>query len=147
MTETNKTPDTTTERHTIKTKRGHAVVLRDFITGAHERYIQNAFMENVDIHTTNGKSDFNIPSTRANEAENRTIESVVMSVDGATEDIVKLILDLPSDDKREVMNEIEEITGEKKSEEKQRSEEHTSELQSHSFISYAVFCLKKKKRQ
>ena len=25
-----------------------------------------------------------------------------------------------------------------------RSEEHTSELQSHSFISYAVFCLKKK---
>ena len=28
---------------------------------------------------------------------------------------------------------------------KLRSEEHTSELQSHSFISYAVFCLKKKK--
>src|ERR1051326_9563994 len=26
-----------------------------------------------------------------------------------------------------------------------RTEEHTSELQSHSFISYAVFCLKKKK--
>src|ERR1051326_9521106 len=26
-----------------------------------------------------------------------------------------------------------------------RSEEHTSELQSHSFISYAVFCLKKTK--
>src|ERR1051326_9266683 len=28
-----------------------------------------------------------------------------------------------------------------------RSEEHTSELQSHSFISYAVFCLKKNKQQ
>src|ERR1051326_9443853 len=27
--------------------------------------------------------------------------------------------------------------------ERSRSEEHTSELQSHSFISYAVFCLKK----
>src|ERR1051326_9275730 len=27
-----------------------------------------------------------------------------------------------------------------------RSEEHTSELQSHSFISYAVFCLKKKEK-
>src|ERR1051326_9337663 len=26
---------------------------------------------------------------------------------------------------------------------RERSEEHTSELQSHSFISYAVFCLKK----
>ena len=29
--------------------------------------------------------------------------------------------------------------------EEERSEEHTSELQSHSIISYAVFCLKKKK--
>ena len=29
----------------------------------------------------------------------------------------------------------------------ERSEEHTSELQSHSFISYAVFCLKKKRKQ
>ena len=29
---------------------------------------------------------------------------------------------------------------------KRRSEEHTSELQSHSFISYAVFCVKKKKK-
>ena len=28
-----------------------------------------------------------------------------------------------------------------------RSEEHTSELQSHSFISYAVFCWKKKNKQ
>src|SRR5210317_2586631 len=28
----------------------------------------------------------------------------------------------------------------------ERSEEHTSELQSHSEISYAVFCLKKKKQ-
>src|ERR1051326_9438363 len=28
-----------------------------------------------------------------------------------------------------------------------RSEEHMSELQSHSFISYAVFCLKKKQKQ
>src|ERR1051326_9543637 len=28
-----------------------------------------------------------------------------------------------------------------------RSEEHMSELQLHSFISYAVFCLKKKKRK
>jgi len=28
-----------------------------------------------------------------------------------------------------------------------RSEEHTSELQSHPVISYAVFCLKKKKKK
>ena len=36
---------------------------------------------------------------------------------------------------------------ESESQRHERSEEHTSELQSHSFISYAVFCLKKKKTQ
>ncbi len=40
---------------------------------------------------------------------------------------------------------IGEIFGEIKSKFRSRSEEHTSELQSHSLISYAVFCLKKKK--
>ena len=37
--------------------------------------------------------------------------------------------------------------GEQKKKFPQRSEEHTSELQSHSFISYAVFCLKKKNKK
>ena len=35
----------------------------------------------------------------------------------------------------------------KKSRSLSRSEEHTSELQSHWYISYAVFCLKKKKKK
>ena len=49
---------------------------------------------------------------------------------------------------------ISEIVSEEASEDEEvvalrkeiRSEEHTSELQSHSFISYAVFCLKKKNK-
>src|SRR3546814_4367711 len=40
-----------------------------------------------------------------------------------------------------------EVTEEGRTEEDARSEEHTSELQSLMRISYAVFCLKKKKRQ
>src|ERR1051326_3758785 len=37
--------------------------------------------------------------------------------------------------------------GDVKNSDKGRSEEHTSELQSHSFISYAVFCLKKQRQR
>ena len=57
-------------------------------------------------------------------------------------------------ERTKVKNEINGILTEKIGEEyllfifgsfAKRSEEHTSELQSHSFISYAVFCLKKKK--
>ena len=41
---------------------------------------------------------------------------------------------------------LEKLRSNRKLENSVRSEEHTSELQSHSFISYAVFCLKKKKK-
>ena len=66
--------------------------------------------------------------------------------------------ELENADKIQIEKDIREITGlnkkegdeEGETEEKpvildlERSEEHTSELQSHSFSSYAVFCLKKK---
>ena len=57
------------------------------------------------------------------------------------EDMKKRIQNLPDPEKaveKRILNEL--ITFERIN----RSEEHTSELQSHSFISYAVFCLKKK---
>ena len=46
---------------------------------------------------------------------------------------------------KDLMN--QKATLEQMAQNSQRSEEHTSELQSHSFISYAVFCLKKKKNK
>ena len=39
------------------------------------------------------------------------------------------------------------VTGKQQQQQQHRSEEHTSELQSPAKISYAVFCLKKKKKQ
>src|SRR3546814_9704660 len=52
-----------------------------------------------------------------------------------------------SDAALKVVEEIEAAGGEAMSNGGSRSEEHTSELQSLMRISYAVFCLKKKKRQ
>ncbi len=43
-----------------------------------------------------------------------------------------------------VLNPLESLT---QKEQEARSEEHTSELQSRTKISYAVFCLKKKKKK
>ena len=54
---------------------------------------------------------------------------------------------LPSKDIEYIKNKvINKVNSELKIRIEKRSEEHTSELQSHSFISYAVFCLKKKKQ-
>src|SRR3546814_4972140 len=48
-------------------------------------------------------------------------------------------------DRETLWNEVEAV--EKRKDAQLRSEEHTSELQSLMRISYAVFCLKKKKKQ
>ena len=62
-------------------------------------------------------------------------------------------IEIPEKEKSKVEKDIREIAGIQDENtpvildvESVRSEEHTSELQSHSFISYAVFCLKKKKQ-
>ena len=78
-----------------------------------------------------------------NVRNNREFDSVSKEIEYQT-----LEIQLCEKKIREFTAEIsqkEEVTAESK--EALRSEEHTSELQSHSFISYAVFCLKKKKNQ
>ena len=59
----------------------------------------------------------------------------------------KLILSSTNEEFREIIAKNDIIPIQKGNNGKYRSEEHTSELQSHSFISYAVFCLKKKKNK
>ena len=55
-----------------------------------------------------------------------------------------LIENMSPERRKRISEKKEELYEELALQELRRSEEHTSELQSHSFISYAVFCLKKK---
>src|SRR5881296_4694798 len=71
--------------------------------------------------------------------------------DTATTEIYTLLYTLSLHDAllicRQTTHDLMRLGGSGVVREKGRSEEHTSELQSHSNISYAVFCLKKKKKQ
>ena len=69
------------------------------------------------------------------ELERRYFRGEISYNDIAFWVIEKLVKQFKGSTKAEVFKLMEEF----------RSEEHTSELQSHSFTSYAVFCLKKKK--
>ena len=61
------------------------------------------------------------------------------------EEILKMMDENVS--KKEFIDAFEKVVNLVSAIKKERSEEHTSELQSHSFISYAVFCLKKKTKK
>src|SRR3546814_6787353 len=64
---------------------------------------------------------------------------------GSLADLVVSFMDLKPAEKQEVLETVELVPRLDKVLEHLRSEEHTSELQSLMRISYAVFCLKKKK--
>jgi hypothetical protein len=97
------------------TTAGHKVVLASFITGRQKRYINDAFLEGVEISSGTDKPQFSVSGEKANVATDRAIESVVVSVDGQTENKVDLVLNLPAQDSDEILAKINEVTSEKKS--------------------------------
>ena len=69
------------------------------------------------------------------------IEDIQVDILG---EIAKSSVDPNTNNRLSINNMEEDKVSDEISTNNERSEEHTSELQSHSFISYAVFCLKKK---
>jgi len=104
------------ENTTKKTKGGHEVELRSFITGGESRMISDIFIKDAKI-TSAGITD-GISGTKINEAIDKGIEIVVVSLDGNKENILERILDLPKDDYKEITGWVDDIVKDKDFEEK-----------------------------
>lgn len=104
----------------ITTKNGYTVEFKTFITGRQKRHIQDAFLEDVTVSGSadGSKPSFSMQGTKANVAQDRAVEAVVVKVTGPGVDENKTpldqVFDLPSDDSDEVLAKVEEITGDKK---------------------------------
>lgn len=117
MSETQKTNERPT--HTFTTTNGHKIVLKDYITGREEDEIQRIFLSNMEMKQTVGggaKGTENLQQEVSGisgetqlQAEYKTIEMVVFSVNGNTEDLLDAVLDLPSKDKKEVAEKTNQI--------------------------------------
>jgi len=106
---------------TVKTPNDHEVVIKSWLTAGENQNLQRAFLSKA-------KTSFNKASARENPEEainlddmsadsmldiqNKMIEVYVESIDGKTEDILKVALDLRSDDFEFIIVQINE--GEKK---------------------------------
>jgi len=100
------------ETKTITTPIGkHKVVLKAWITGREKRELRNVFLKNV--KDVSGKEEPEKMLTSAeiiNEAENKAIETVVVSVDGETKNVLDKILDMRAKDFEFIIEEINKIT-------------------------------------
>lgn len=90
----------------------HKVVLKSFITGRESRDIKKIYTEGIKIRMEgqNTKSDDIDMGDLTEKTENKTIETIVISVDGIKDNKVNTILDMKSKDTDFVIDEINKIT-------------------------------------
>jgi hypothetical protein len=96
----------------LTTPNNHKVVIKTYITGREERAIRNVYLENIDVTGQGTIKD--IKADLVGKAENKAIEVLVVSVDGKTENLVDVVLDLRKEDYDFVIENINEIIGDKK---------------------------------
>ena len=98
------------ETKTIKTQSGREVVLRTFITARDMRILKALYLAVAKFDVKGGEV-FDVDAKKAEEIENKTLELVVVSVDGDKEGIVEKLLEFPSSDYNEVFEAVGEVTG------------------------------------
>ncbi len=101
----------------ITTTGGHVVVFRSYATGREKNEIEAMYMvaTKYSMDGTSPKLEGFDPNIMSQAAE-KSISLLVVSLDGATEDLTNRVLDLPSDDYDEIVAALEQVTGKKKSE-------------------------------
>src|SRR5688572_9960328 len=105
------------ERETklIQTPNGKQVELKTYITGREKRAIESIYYRDVEMTATAGEQTIKgFKGSAVEEAQNKAIETVVVSLDGQAEDLLNRVLDLHIADYQAVMQAIDEITADKK---------------------------------
>lgn len=103
------------ERETkeLKTPNGHKVVYKAWLTGREKREIQNVFLQDMEVEVGKEASQ-KINAGLANKAQDKTIEMMIVSVDGEKEKVLDKVLDLRSEDFEAIINTLNSLETPKK---------------------------------
>ena len=100
------------ERETkiIETPIGKAKVeIKSWLTGGEKREITNGLLANTTFNSGNLK-EFDLKGDMLSNMQDVSIKTVVLSVGGVKEDILKIILDMRSEDYEFILNECTAIS-------------------------------------
>lgn len=100
------------ETRKFKTIGGFEIEVKTFLTGGEARELRDVILAHTEIKAGLDAKDVDIGAIRGTyikEMEDKQIEIIVISVNGIKENILKNVLDLPSDDYNEVYAEIQKI--------------------------------------
>ena len=90
----------------------HEIILLSWLTGGEKRKITNSLLDNQDLQMSNTTQNFKLSAELINNAQDIGFETVIVSINNKTENIVKTVLDMKSKDFDFVVNEINIITNE-----------------------------------
>ncbi|MFA5128575.1 MAG: hypothetical protein WC445_01260 [Patescibacteria group bacterium] len=97
------------ETKTITTPAGHEVVLKEWVNGKEIQQIENLIYKNFDIQGARENPNFKLNTSFLTEQTNKTLELVVVSIDGKTENILEEILALKVKDYKFIVTEANKV--------------------------------------
>lgn len=101
---------------TLHTQHGHEVVIKEYATGGEYEDIQACYLSAAKLDFVEGQKP-RIGEYNMGHAEQlttrKTIETLVVSVDGVTENVVDAVRNLRREDYEEVIVALNEATGKK----------------------------------
>lgn len=104
------------------------IEIRDYMTGRENRQVKNAMWEGKSMQIKDGKGESDkVEMTRMEASTDKTIEIMIVSINGVTENVVELFKDLPTHDYDEALEKIEEITKPEKTEKKENGKSSTKD--------------------
>ncbi len=107
--------DTKRETKEITTSGNHKVVIKTYATGREFNEIQNCYLKDAKLNVIGGVTKIEgFSPTSEFEATKKTLELLVVSLDGIAENLVDRILDLRVDDYNEIVEALKEVSGQKK---------------------------------
>lgn len=90
---------------------GKKVVLRGYTTGRISQELEAIFLDQSEVINDNGKVKRVMNGAAFTRAHNRSIELLVLSVDGSSENVLDAVLDLSTEDHDYVYSELNKIEG------------------------------------
>lgn len=104
-----------TTRPTVeyKLKSGnHVLVLKEYLTGREKRAVKNALWAGKTMQIKDGKGESDaIPMDQMDASTDKTIELMVISIDGDDKKILDRVLEFRDRDYDDLIDKIEELTG------------------------------------
>ena len=102
------------ETLTLTTKNKHVITYCSYATGREARAIEEKYLISMDMGMQNGTPTINkVDPTAPFQAEKEAIRLLVKSIDGKTDNVVELALDLRQEDYEQVVAALNEVTKKK----------------------------------